>query len=215
MTKTYGFFKMNEKLIEDVELLRSKRVIKKDVEIARATDFDKTVISNYLSGRVNASKNFLDKFYQVYSKHLDENKVAESEVTYDKKGNIIFVPLVAYGGFLTGYANKVFTDELQRFSLPGIRGEHYAFEVDGMSMYDFAAPKDWAIAKELDKSDILLKNKAYVLQTTDGILIKYFDKKDDQKGTFRSHNAEYEPITIPLKSIKKVYFVTRIIKNVG
>ena len=78
----------------------------------------------------------------------NESENASKKVT---TGNIIYVPLIAYGGFLQGYSTKVFIDKLERFSLPGIQGEHYAFEVDGMSMYDVASPGDMAIAREEEK----------------------------------------------------------------
>ncbi len=128
--------------------------------------------------------------------------------------NIIHVPLIAYGGFLQGYANKVYIDSLERYSLPGITGEHYSFEVDGMSMYDFAAPGDYAIAKPIEKFEWMTPRRAYVLQTTDGLLIKYFEKLSDSTGHFYSANKEYPPVDIPLKSLKKVYFVDRILKKI-
>lgn len=130
------------------------------------------------------------------------------------KGNIIFVPIKAQGGFLTGYSNKVFMDTLERFFLPGVYGEHYAFEVDGMSMYDIATPGDWAIASEIEKLEYMVKGKTYVLQTIDGILIKKFNIIRDGKAIFLSHNQEFGAITLPLKAIKKVYYVAHILKKI-
>lgn len=145
-----------------------------------------------------------------------QDKLGEPEISYERKGNIIYVPIRAQGGFLTGYSNKVFMDSLQHFFLPGITGQHYAFEVDGMSMYDFASPGDWAIASEVEKLEYMLKGKPYVLQTTDGLLIKYFSGLNhrDEKALFTSHNKDYGTIVLPLKSIKKIYFVSRIVKKV-
>lgn len=133
---------------------------------------------------------------------------------YSRSGNIIYVPLVAYGGFLQGYSNKVYVDSLSRFNLPGITGEHYAFEVDGMSMYDLAAPGDFAIAKPEEKLEYMVKGKTYVLQTIDGILIKIFDKITGEQATFHSFNKDYDGLTLPLKSLKRVYFVSRILKKI-
>jgi len=129
-------------------------------------------------------------------------------------GNIIYVPLYAYGGFLQGYASKVFIDSLERYSLPGITGEHYAFEVDGMSMHDMASPGDYAIARPEEKLEWMVKGKPYVLQTIDGLLIKIFDKLKDDRAFFHSFNKEYNSIDLPLKSLKRVYFVTRILKKI-
>lgn len=208
---------MNEKLRQDVELLKGKRIIKKDKDIIANTGVNKAALSSYLSGRVKASKNFLDKFYGVYKMELDD-KLNEPEVPYQRKGNIIAVPLHAYGGFLQGYKNIVYMDSLERFTLPDVHGEHYAFEVQGVSMIDFASPGDWAISRWEEHPDYMAKGKPYVLQTIDGILIKFFDRfegKDEKKRAwFTSKNKEYEPISIPVKELKKIYFVNRILKKI-
>lgn len=129
------------------------------------------------------------------------------------KGNIIYVPLYAYGGFLSGYANKVFLDSLEHFSLPGIVGEHYAFEVQGDSMVKFAYPGDRVISRPEEKLEWMVKNRAYVLQTIDGMLIKFFDYIKGENAHFKSANKEYADIKIPLKSIKKIYQVVRVDKD--
>lgn len=160
-----------------------------------------------------------DLNYETTDYGTSSIKGPRSEYFSPEKGNIIFVPLYAYGGFLTGYASNIFMDTLKRFFLPGVTGEHFAFEVDGMSMYDFASPGDWAISRPQETGDHFVKGRAYVLQTIDGILIKYFDSiegsDDSAKATFISHNKDFtEKIKIPLKSIKKAYFVTRILKKI-
>lgn len=66
----------NKELIEQVEFLKSKRIIKKDAEIVEKTGFSKGVISNYLSGRIEASKNFIEAFNEVFKNDLPENKVS-------------------------------------------------------------------------------------------------------------------------------------------
>lgn len=212
---------MNEKLIQHVEQLRRSGVIRKDKEIADKLGYTKSAVSGYLTGSVKASERFLEKFYDAYRDELGENQVHEPDTYYVRgRGNIIFVPLKAYGGFLQDYEDVKYVDTLQRFALPGILGEHYAFEVDGMSMHEWASPGDWAIAAPEEKLEYMIKGKPYVLQTTDGIIIKYFDKVDGvglhKKAWFVSHNNsdEYPPVGIPLKSLKKIYFVTRIVKKV-
>ncbi|HKR03503.1 MAG TPA: S24 family peptidase [Bacteroidia bacterium] len=199
--------------MEEIEYLKSLRIIKRDSEIVKSTGYSKGLVSNYINGKIPISEAFKEKFYEVYGEHLPKNKVSDVE-TKSQGGNIIHVPLIAYGGFLQGYANKVFMDSLQRFSLPGVNGEHYAFEVDGMSMFDLAAPGDTAIARLEEKVDWMIKGKPYVLQTIDGLLIKLYDGIKGEKWIFKSYNPEYKPIEIPLRNLKRVYFVTRILKKV-
>lgn len=187
--------------------------------------YNYTAFPQIKSGYRNAPQHLIEKFYARFAKHVDEfakyiqaeketHLASERIPEYSRPGNIIYVPLVAYGGFLQGYANKVYLDSLQRFTLPGITGEHYSFEVDGMSMYDMAAPGDYAIAKPEEKLEYMIKGKPYVLQTIDGILIKIFDKITGDQAHFHSFNKDYDGVALPMKSIKRVYFVSRILKKV-
>lgn len=187
--------------------------------------YNYTAFPQIKSGYRNAPQHLIEKFYARFAKYVDEftsslqaiEKAASERVEQQRSvgfGNIIYVPLVAYGGFLQGYANKVYVDSLSRFNLPGITGEHYAFEVDGMSMYDLAAPGDFAIAKPEEKLEYMVKGKIYVLQTIDGILIKIFDKITGEQAAFHSFNKDYDGLTLPLKSLKRVYFVSRILKKI-
>lgn len=130
-----------------------------------------------------------------------------------EKNNIVFVPLYAYGGFLSGYANKVFMDSLERYSYPGIIGEHYMFEVQGDSMKGFVSSGDRVIARPEERLDWMVKNRVYVLQTIDGILIKFFDHIKGEFANFKSANKDYPDVRIPLKSLKKVYQVVRVDKD--
>lgn len=133
-------------------------------------------------------------------------------------GNIIFVPAFAYGGFLTGYRNPIFIESLDRFRLPGITGEHYAFEISGMSMYKpgdekSASSGDIAISRPVDDFKHMAKGKGYILQTVDGIIYKEFDEIKNDVAHFRSINKEFDGRKLPLREIKKVYFVNFILKK--
>jgi transcriptional regulator with XRE-family HTH domain len=133
-------------------------------------------------------------------------------------GNIIYIPLYAYGGFLGGYRNIVFIDQLEHFRLPGVAGEHYAFEIGGFSMMKpghelSATPGDVAISRLEEDFKHMLKGKGYILQTIDGLIYKLFDKITPEKAFFASLNEEYDGHSLPLKEIKRVYFVDFILKK--
>lgn len=149
---------------------------------------------------------------------VTENVPRETLDVTENKGNIIYVPLFAYGGFLGGYRSIIFIDQLEHFRLPGVMGEHYAFEIGGFSMYKpgderSATPGDIAISKKLEDLKHMMKGKGYILQTIDGILYKIFDKFVGEKAHFHSLNEEYDGIVIPLKELKLSYFVTFILKK--
>lgn len=197
---------------EKLYQLRQKLGITQE-EMSMYFDLKLRMYANYERGDMIPTGIKLVKFDKII-KDLESGILPPTKSKENvQKGNIIHVPLYAYGGFLQGYRNRVYVDSLERFSLPGVTGEHYAFEVDGMSMHDLASPGDTAIARPEEKLEWMIKGKAYVLQTIDGILIKLFEKIKDERAYFKSVNPEYQEISIPMKSIKRVYFVTRILKK--
>lgn len=151
----------------------------------------------------------------------NDNNAANSPVKSIQfnKLNLMIVPLKAYGGFLTGYANRVFLDSLEYSEFPFIKGQCYAFEVDGFSMYNpgdenSVKPSDYVVCTEIPGPDWLNKGKIYVFQTIDGIIIKEFKAIEDGNFILRSLNPDYKDVPpIPVKSVKKIYYKEYIIKK--
>lgn len=178
----------------------------------------------YLMMRSYVKPAIVDKICTVLS--VDKSDFLEPEddkknvarETKESYGNIVFVPVFAYAGFLTGYKNSVFMNSLDRFRLPGVTGEHYAFEISGMSMYKVgdeksASPGDIAISRPVEEFRHMLKGKGYILQTIDGIVYKEFDAIKGDFAQFHSINSEYDGLELPLKDIKRAYFVDFILKK--
>lgn len=183
-------------------------------EIAADLGVSRATLYNYFL-RSELDEGFLETLEKKgYKFNLDEPLVFNDavQVYQPPKGNIVYVPLVAYGGFLQGYSNKVFIDSLEKFSLPGIHGEHFAFEVQGNSMAPYANSGDLVIARKEESLEWMVKGRAYVLQTIDGLIVKQFEKMVDGKAQFRSANKDGNSPAIPLKAIKGVYQVVKVIK---
>ena len=70
----------NSHIIDAIEVLKSLRVIDRNVEIARALGFSEPTVSNYLSNRVKVSKDF--------KKEIEQNKNAESVYVKQLLGKI-------------------------------------------------------------------------------------------------------------------------------
>lgn len=133
----------------------------------------------------------------------------------DRK-NMIVVPVRAFGGFLIGYEDMSYINELERTSFPWVRGECFAFEVEGFSMSPDFPPASFVVTTILEDFAHMQKGREYVLQTTDGIILKQFVKidQDNKEIIMRSINEEYNPVKpIPLKKVKRVYFVEMTIKK--
>lgn len=224
--------------LQDIKRLREKRIIVKDVEIVDSTGFSKSVVSNYLSGRIAPSKNFLEKFYAHYGEHLLETKVSEPNTSYGvlkQNGNFVEfgnqllmnVPLVnqyAYAGYLNGYGDENYLDELPK--IPFIvdreyKGKYVCFEVRGDSMDDGSSdsylPGDIALCREIAPAhwgNKLHINKwdFVIVHRTEGILIKKITSHDVEAGTLRLHslNSLYEDFSINLKDVAQLFNVIKI-----
>lgn len=135
--------------------------------------------------------------------------------------NCYVVPVKAFGGFLSGYQDPVFLESLHKTSFPLVRGECFMFEVDGDSMIKDGdsdssyIPGSWVVGTLLESFDYLQKNKCYIFQTTDGIIIKQFSEIKADMCYLKSLNTDsaYKMPGIHLKSIKKVYFIEYKIKK--
>lgn len=145
------------------------------------------------------------------------NKRPESNSTRiimpSENGNMYLVPIRAYGGFLTGYERKVYEKTLQRVSFPLVRGECFAFEIEGFSMAPEFNPGDWFVGSPIEGLDWLVKGRPYVFQTIDGLIVKNFEKIEEDFAHLYSVNNDYNPVKpIYLKEIKKIYHKEAIIK---
>lgn len=130
--------------------------------------------------------------------------------------NMIVVPVRAFGGFLKGYEDMSYVNELEKGSFPFLQGECYAFEVEGFSMLPDYPPGSYVVTTILENFDYMQKGKSYVLQTNDGLILKQFVKIDSDKKevVIKSINDEYNPVKpIPLRSVKRVYFVEMTVKK--
>lgn len=129
--------------------------------------------------------------------------------------NMIIVPIKAIGGFLTGYGNRVYLNTLERVSFPFVRGECFAFEVEGYSMVKDDGDKEkgfppgsYVVCTVLESISWLRRETPYVFQTTDGIILKEFVKIEGENCHLRSYNKDYNPVKpIHLKSIKVYYHI--------
>lgn len=122
--------------------------------------------------------------------------------------DIPFVPVKAAAGYLAGYADQEFVDELNTFTLPMLTGGDYrAFEIIGDSM--IPTPSGSVIVGEkVDSLEEVKSNNTYiVVSRTDGIVYKRILKNNRQKNkfTFVSDNPSYQPYTVNAEDILEVW----------
>src|SRR5215510_2504753 len=110
--------------------------------------------------------------------------------------DIPFVPIKAAAGYLAGYGDPEFVDELNTFTLPMLAGGNYrAFEIVGDSM--LPTPSGSVIVGEkVDNLDDVKNNVAcIVVSRNEGIVYKRVQKNGRQKNrlTLASDNPSFHP----------------------
>lgn len=211
---------------------------------AKSIDMKQGSISGIENGKSGVSAKFIRKLSEVHGINpeyitngtlpiINENfSLAEPTEKYttnakpylipnEGPGNLHWIPLKAQGGFLNGYASKVYMDSLEKTNMPMIRGNCFAFEVEGHSMVsdddkeESYLPGSWVVGTPLENITWLQKDKVYVFVTIDGIIIKQFTKIVDDKIHLRSLNSstEYKVPVLPLKSVKKIFFIELVMSK--
>jgi len=197
---------INVELIRVVEDLKAKRIIKKDVDISLKTGFSQAVISNYLSGRVAASKNFLKSFQEVFNVKINilernnnktyplnkgkSNSINEDSKDYikqrrDKKLNdantLTYYDISANAGtLLGGEILPVNKNEGVLHISDLFKGSQYAIRISGNSMMPNYPPGAIIGIREITDKQIV-PGSVYVIQRESDLWIKrLFFKSDDQ-----------------------------------
>lgn len=135
-------------------------------------------------------------------------------ITIDSSGNenVLYVPVKARAGYLTGLSDPQFVANLPAYRLPGYsNGTYRIFEVQGVSMFPTLQDKDRCVTRWAQVSDIR-DDRVYVLITrNDGVLIKRcINRMNEGKIICKSdnnHSGEYPPIVLDVSEILEVWYV--------
>jgi transcriptional regulator with XRE-family HTH domain len=127
---------------------------------------------------------------------------------------IQFVPVKAAAGYLAGYADPEFIDELNTFTLPMLAPGYYrAFEIVGDSM--LPTPSGSIIVGERvdDINDVKTNFTYIVVSRNEGIVYKRVMKNNRSKNkyTLISDNPTFQPYQINGEDILEVWKATMII----
>lgn len=127
-----------------------------------------------------------------------------------------FVPVRAAAGYLAGYADPDFVDELNTFTLPMLApGQYRAFEIVGDSM--LPTPSGSVIVGEkVEKLDDIKNSNSYVvLSKNEGVVYKRIMKntKAKNKVTLISDNPIYEPYNVSEEDILEIWKAVYVLQK--
>lgn len=198
-------------------------------EFAQKLRIKRSLLGAYEEERADPRIDILEVVADMFKLTLDDllrKDVSDTKTNYIAKRraqklangrtDIPFVPIKAAAGYLAGYGDPEFIDELNTFTLPMLAGGDYrAFEIVGDSM--MPTPSGSVIVGErISSLDDVKSNQTYiVVSKTDGIVYKRIMKNNKQKNkmTLVSDNPSYQPYTLNAEDIIEVWQAQMIISK--
>ncbi len=138
---------------------------------------------------------------------MDDNRIL-LPITVDKFGNdnIEVIPHTAKAGYLSGYSDPEFIENLQHISLPFLgNGKYRAFPVEGDSMPPHKEGS-FIVGRYIERLGDVLDGKTYILLTRNqGIVYKRLNRNGKNELVLHSDNSYYEPYQIKASEILEIW----------
>jgi transcriptional regulator with XRE-family HTH domain len=202
-------------------------------EFATRLGIKRSLIGAYEEERADPRIDVLETISDIFKVTLDE--LLLRDLSQSKGGNYLakrrqlkmmsadrniihFVPVKAAAGYLAGYADSEFIDELNTFTLPMLTGGQYrAFEIIGDSM--MPTPSGSIIVGEkVEGIDNVKNNAAYiVVSKNEGIVYKRIVKnnKNKSKLTLVSDNPAFQPYQVYTADVLEMWQAQAVISKVA
>jgi len=196
-------------------------------EFAQKLRIKRSLLGAYEEERADPRIDVLEVVADMFKLTLDEllrKDLTEQKGSYILKrraqklaagrGDIPFVPVKAAAGYLAGFADPEFVDELNTFTLPMLTGGDYrAFEIIGDSMMPIQSGSVIVGEKIENLEEVKTNNTYVVISKTDGIVYKRILKNNRQKNkyTLVSDNPSYQPYMVNAEDIVEVWQAQMII----
>jgi transcriptional regulator with XRE-family HTH domain len=196
-------------------------------EFATKIQIKRSLLGAYEEERAEPRIDVLELVGELFKLTLDElllKDLAESKGNYLAKrraqklaagtNEIQFVPIKAAAGYLAGYADPEFIDELNTFTLPMLApGQYRAFEIVGDSMLPTPSGSIIVGEKVEDINDVKNSFTYIVVSRNEGIVYKRVLKNNRTKNkyTLVSDNPTYQPYQVNGEDIIEVWKAMMII----
>lgn len=198
-------------------------------EFATKLDIKRSLLGAYEEERAEPRIEVLEMVGEMFKLTMDDlllRDLSESKTSYLAKrramkmssgiNEIHFVPVKAAAGYLAGYADPAFIDELNTFTLPMLApGTYRAFEIVGDSM--LPTPSGSVIVGErVEEIEELKPNNTYiVISRKEGIVYKRVLKnaKSKSKLTLVSDNPDYQPYQMDAADVVEIWKASLVISK--
>ncbi len=202
-------------------------------EFATRLGVKRSLIGAYEEERADPRLEVLEIVSEIFKCSLDElllkdignvgngnylSRRRQMKMATAERNVIHFVPVKAAAGYLAGYADSDFIDELNTFTLPMLApGSYRAFEIIGDSM--LPTPSGSIIVGEkIEGLDDVKNNQAYIIVSrNEGIVYKRVVKniKLKNKLTLVSDNPQFQPYQVNAEDIMEIWHAQMVISKVS
>lgn len=198
-------------------------------EFAAKIQIKRSLLGAYEEERAEPRIEVLETVGEIFKLTLDElllTELGEPKGNYLAKrraqklaagsNEITFVPVKAAAGYLAGYSDPEYIDELNTFTLPMLSpGTYRAFEIVGDSM--LPTPSGSIIIGEMtgNMEDVKSNQTYIIISRNEGIVYKRVMKTGKSKGklTLVSDNTAYQPYTVNTSDILEIWKANMVISK--
>ncbi|HEY0030504.1 MAG TPA: LexA family transcriptional regulator [Bacteroidia bacterium] len=225
------------KIAKNISVLRALKKLSQ-TQLADELDISRSRLGSYEEGRAEPPYDLLIKIADHFHIAIDAlvrgdlSKTDPDSLLEIGKNRILFpvivdrqnqdlvevVPAKAVAGYLNGYADPEFIEDLPIMNLPfKIVGKHRAFSIKGDSMPPLR-DGTFVVGKYVESLSEVKDGQTYIILTKeDGVVYKRLyreDKKNTDVFQFHSDNTAYSPYTVKSENIIEVWsFVCSL--NIG
>ena len=202
-------------------------------EFANKLGIKRSLIGAYEEERADPRLEVLEIIAEMFKLSLDElllkdvsntgnnylAKRRQQKMLTAERNIIHFVPVKAAAGYLAGYADSEFIDELNTFTLPMLAGGNYrAFEIIGDSMMPTPSGSIIVGEKVDGNTEDIKNNQAYiVVSRNEGIVYKRIVKSNKAKSklTLVSDNPQYQPYQVNSEDVIELWQAQMVLSKVS
>jgi transcriptional regulator with XRE-family HTH domain len=202
-------------------------------EFANKLGIKRSLVGAYEEERADPRIDVLEIVSDLFKLSLDElllkdvsntgnnylSKRRQQKMMTAERNLIHFVPVKAAAGYLAGYADSEFIDELNTFTLPMLAGGNYrAFEIIGDSMMPTPSGSIIVGEKVEGNTEDIKNNQAYiVVSRNEGIVYKRIVKSNRAKNklTLVSDNPQYQPYQVNAEDIVELWHAQMVLSKVS
>jgi transcriptional regulator with XRE-family HTH domain len=212
---------------ENIRYLRAQKQLSQQ-KLADQLEITRSRLSKYEDGLSEPPLDLLRKISGYYHISIDllistdvrkidyENLLTLADnrivlpITIDKNGNdnIEIIPLKAKAGYLQGYGDPEFIENLESMTLPFVsKGKCRAFPIEGDSMLPLKNGS-FVVGKYIESLDLIKDGKTYiVVSVSEGIVYKRVYRKNKKSTSFLLHsdNDFYKPFELRTAEILEVW----------